>query len=97
MEEMTRRKFGPFAALATLAATRIAMPERMNAAATGGTIPNQEAPPSPVPASHDQINLDGVTQTNGMLLPQGNVTVQGNGWDSGIFVKSGANNTALFN
>ena len=97
MEEITRRKFGQFAALATLAATRIAMPERMSAAATGGTIPNQEAPPSPVSASHHQINLDGVTQTNGMLLPQGNVTVQGNGWDSGIFVKSGANDTALFN
>jgi len=97
MEEMTRREFGQFAALATLAATRIAMPERMSAAATGGIVPNQETLPSPVPASHHQINLDGVTQTNGMLLPQGNVTVQGNGWDSGIFVKSGANNTALFN
>jgi hypothetical protein len=97
MEEMTRRRFGRFAALATLAASRIAMPERMSAAATGGIVPNQETPPLPVPASHLQINLDGVTQTNGMLLPQGNVTVQGIGWDSGFFVKNGANNTAMFN
>ena len=97
MEEMTRRKFARFAALATLAATRIAMPQRMSAAATGAIVANRETAPPPAPPSHHQINLDGVTRTSGMLLPQGNVTVQGNGWDSGILVKSGANCTALFN
>jgi hypothetical protein len=97
MKEISRRYFGRVAALATLAAARVAMPERMSAAATGGIAPNQETLPPPIPASHHQINLDGVTQTSGMLLPPGNVTVQGNGWDSGIIVKSGANNTALFN
>jgi hypothetical protein len=97
MKEMTRRKFSKCAALAVFATPRIAMPELIRTAATDDTVPTNTPLAPPVPTSPIKLDLDRITSTTGFVLAQGNTTLQGSGWGSGMFVKAGANNTALYN
>ncbi|MGO8718568.1 MAG: right-handed parallel beta-helix repeat-containing protein [Acidobacteriaceae bacterium] len=94
MEEMTRRKFGKCAALAVFATRCIAMPELIRAAVIDDADPTR---PTAISKSPIQLNLDHIAATSGFIIAPGDTTVQGNGWNSGIAVTAGANNTALYN
>lgn len=45
-----------------------------------------------------KLVIDGATATSGIIIPrEGHVTIEGLGWDTGFFVKSGANSACISN